>query len=294
LEPTIGIAGTGDMGSAVGRVLRDSGLRVITSLAGRSGASRALAADAGFEDLGSLTEVVNQCDVFLSILPPSAAFDFAEHAARLIAAAAREIVYVDCNAVSPATVQRIADLFAGGPARFVDVGIVGPAPRPGEPGSTRFYVSGEFRNAVLSLTAPEIRGVDLGDSIGQASALKMCYAALNKGTNAMLTNLLLAARKFGIDNELLAEFAESQPEAMQRIERRIPFLAADAERFAGEMAEIAAAFDAAGVSGDFYRGARWLFEVLARSELAAETRASQPSQRSLEQAMRAFSAVIED
>lgn len=291
---TIGILGTGDMGSAVGMVLGRAGYRVVTDLSGRSAASRALAAKASLEDLGSLEAVIGESGIFLSILPPAAAFGFAGSASEVIRAQGRPVVYADCNAVSPATVRRIEALFADSPARFVDIGIVGPAPRIETASPTRFYVSGPFREALLHLDVPEITMVDMGDPIGRASALKMCYAAMTKGTTALHANLLLAARRLGIGAELFAEIESSEPEAAQRMARRVPFLAATAERFTGEMAEIAATFDAAGVSGDFYRGAQWLYALIARSALAGETRASQPAERSLEEALAAYAATIDD
>lgn len=291
---TIGILGTGDMGSAVGAVLGRAGYRVVTDLSGRSAASRALAAKAALEDLGSLEAVIGESGIFLSILPPAAALGFARSASEVIRAQGRPIVYADCNAVSPATVGRIEALFADGPARFVDVGIVGPAPRIETANPTRFYVSGPFREALLRLDVPEIAMVDMGDAIGRASALKMCYAAMTKGTTALHANLLLAARRLAIGAELFAEIDSSEPEAARRMSRRVPFLAATAERFTGEMAEIAATFDAAGVSGDFYRGAQWLYALVSHSSLAGETRASQPAERSLEEALAAYAAAIDD
>ncbi|HUF72781.1 MAG TPA: DUF1932 domain-containing protein [Gammaproteobacteria bacterium] len=290
---TIGILGTGDMGSAVGAVLGRAGYRVVTALAGRSAASRALATGAGFDDLGSHDRLIGESELLLSILPPAAACDFAAASAAIIRARGREIVYADCNAVSPVTVRSIETLFAGGPARFIDIGIVGPAPKPKTASPTRFYVSGADRQAVLGLDVPELAMIDMGDRIGRASALKMCYAAMNKGVDALYANLLLAARRLGVQRELMRELESSQPEAGSRIARRVPFLAATAERFTGEMAEIAATFDAAGVSGDFYRGAEWLYALLARSALAAETRATQPDERSLEEALAAYAAALD-
>jgi 3-hydroxyisobutyrate dehydrogenase-like beta-hydroxyacid dehydrogenase len=280
------------MGSAVANVLRRAGHRVVTSLRGRSAASCELARKAGMEDVGSLEALFEASDVFLSILPPSAADGFAREAAPVIAALGCELTYADCNAVAPSTVRRIAGLFTGGPAAFVDVGIVGPAPRPGAESPTRFYVSGPARDRLLPLAAPEITQIDMGDAIGSASALKMCYAAMNKGVDALYTDILLAARRLDVEQALLREFDGSQQEAARRMARRIPFLAATAARFTGEMIEIAETFDAAGVSGDFHRGAAWVYELLSRSALAAETRATLPAERSLAEALAALEAVL--
>jgi 3-hydroxyisobutyrate dehydrogenase-like beta-hydroxyacid dehydrogenase len=287
-QPTIGVVGTGDMGSAVGRVLKGAGYRVVTALDGRSPNSQSLAAAAGLEDLGQLDAVLAIADVFLSIVPPASAFDFAHRAAESIRSQARDIVFADCNAVSPETVNAIAALFTGGPARFVDIGIVGPAPEPARTGTTRFYVSGQDRGPLFDIAVPEIDNVDMGDAIGRASAIKMCYAAMNKGVNALYATVLVAARQLGVDTELLTEFELSQAEAARRMADRIPFLPATAERFTGEMIEIAQTFEAAGVTGDFHRGAEWLYRLVADSPLAGETRLTQPAERSLDAALAAY------
>jgi hypothetical protein len=188
----------------------------------------------------------------------------------------------------------MAAAFDGTRARFVDVGIVGPAPKQAAPGPTRFYVSGPERGALLALAVPALALIDLGEPIGRASAIKICYAAMNKGVDALYATILLAAGRLDVATALREEFAASQPEALTRMQRRIPFLAATAARYTGEMAEIAAGFEAAGVSGEFHRGAEWLYAVLARSAFAAETRASLPAERSLDEALATFAAALEE
>jgi 3-hydroxyisobutyrate dehydrogenase-like beta-hydroxyacid dehydrogenase len=280
------------MGSAVGRVLLAAGFRVVTALDGRSRASRALAEAAGLEDLHSLESVLATCDVFLSILPPAAAHAFAVEAGAISNDLQRSIIYADCNAVAPATAQKIADIFTGGPATFADVGIVGPAPRAGAAHPTRFYASGPARHELERLALPEMRWIDMGEPVGRASAIKMCYAAMNKGVDALYANILLASLRLGVDAELRSEFEQSQPEAAARMARRIPFMAATAERYSDEMGEIAATLEAAGLSGDFHRGAKWIYALLARSALATETRATLPDERSLDEALDAFVAAL--
>src|SRR4030095_12813474 len=116
----------------------------------------------------------------------------------------------------------------------------------------------------------EIELVDMGEEIGAASALKMTYAALNKGTDALHTAVLLAGARLGVLPALLKEFESSQAEALARMKARVPFLAATSARFTGEMAEIADTFAAAGVTPDFHRGAEWVYAQLASTPLAAE------------------------
>src|SRR5690606_27526913 len=238
---TIAVVATGEMGSAVGAAFVRRGHRVVTDLTGRSGASRELAAGAGIEDVAGLAPLVEAADIILSIVPPAAALAFARRIAAVLEGTAARPVFVDCNAVAPATVAGIAAHFDALGAPFVDAGIVGPAPRPDRP-PTRLYVSGEARGALLPLDVPEITVIDMGPDAGRASAIKMCYAALNKGFDALLTNVLLAAERLGVRAELADELASSQPEAASRAARRVPTLAATAERYVPEMREIAATF----------------------------------------------------
>lgn len=307
---TIAVIGTGDMGSAVGAALVRRGYRVVTDSTGRSEHSRALAARAGIENVGSLEAVVAAADMILSILPPAAAPAFADRVAAVIGETATrprgkslstspssslsDCLFVDCNAVSPDTLHGMARSFAAVGAPFLDVGIVGPAPRPQAPRPTRFYVSGADRSALLELDVPELRVIDMGPEPGRASAIKMCYAGLNKGVDALYTAILLAAERLDVRPELMAELEASQSEAARRMASRIPFLAATAERYTGEMREIAATFAAADVTPDFHHGAAWLYALLARTPLAEETRASLPPQRSLDDALDVFAAALSD
>jgi 3-hydroxyisobutyrate dehydrogenase-like beta-hydroxyacid dehydrogenase len=192
-------------------------------------------------------------------------------------------VFADCNAVAPATVAAIARTLEAAGAPFADVGIVGRAPGKGE--RTRFYVSGPARAAVLELAVDELELIDLGADIGTASALKMAYSALNKGTDALLTAVLLAAERLGVRPALLRELEGSQAEALSRMRARVPFLGSTAKRFAPEMAEIAQAFESVGVTPQFHRGAEWLYDLVAMTPFAAETRATQPKHRSLDEAL---------
>jgi len=288
---TVGVVGTGDMGSAVGGALARAGYRVVTALDGRNAHSRALAESAGIEDLGSLEAVVRSVDLLLSIVPPAAAAGFAAAAARAMLAAGVRPTFADCNAVAPATVLAIERELAPAGAPFVDVGIVGRGPRPnGE--RTRFYVSGGARAAMLELAVGEIELVDLGPEVGTASALKMAYSALNKGTDALLAAVLLAAERLDVRAPLMRELEFSQAEALARMRLRVPFLAATAARVAPEMAEIAATYESVGVTPLFHRGAEWLYALLATTPLAGETRATLPRQRSLDDALAVFNAAL--
>jgi 3-hydroxyisobutyrate dehydrogenase-like beta-hydroxyacid dehydrogenase len=290
---TVAIVGTGDMGSAVGGALVRAGYRVVTAGEGRGALSRELAAAAGIEDVGTLAALVREAELVLSIVPPAAAASFAASAVHAMRAAGVAPVFAECNAVAPATVAAIAGTVAPSEAPFVDVGIVGRGPKPGGE-RTRFYVSGPARAAVLGLAVDELELVDLGPDVGAASAMKMAYSALNKGTDALLTAVLLAAERLGVRAPLMRELELSQAVALKRMRARVPFLGATAKRFAPEMAEIAKTFDSVGVTPQFHLGAEWLYALVATTPLAAETRATQPRERSLDEAVTVFAAALDE
>jgi len=249
---TVAVISPGDMGSAVGRRLREGGLRAVTSLAGRSERTRALAADAGIEDVGSLAAAVRQADVLLSILPPASALQLAgavgRHAGPL---------YVDCNAVSPGTARAIGALVG---ERYVDAGIIG------FPGAPRFYASGPHARELAELPL-DVRVLD-GD-IGQASGLKMCYAALTKGLTALLTESMVTAGTLGVTEAFLAELADSQPQFLAGASRGLPGMVPKAYRWIAEMEEIAATFEEAGLTPRMLLGAADVYRLVEEARTAA-------------------------
>ena len=287
---TIAVMSPGDMGHAVGRTLREQGFRVITALAGRSAHSRALAERGGLEDVDTLAQLVSQADLVLSIMPADAAAVFATAAADAMGATGGTPIFADCNAIAPATSRKIGDIIGAAGAVFVDGGIIGAPPGTGTP--PRLYVSGPDADQLLSLNGLELNIVSLGPELGRASALKMCYAALTKGTMTLDTAVLLAGTQLGVYDELKAEFAGSQQAAFKRMESRVPWLAMDAGRWTGEMEEIAKTFGNAGLPAKFHQAAAEIFRLLATSPLQAETRETADRDRTLDDAVRAFAKAL--
>ena len=286
---TIGIIGAGDMGSGVAAALVAAGYTVVTDLSERSAHSRGLAAHAGARDVGSLRGVLEAAELVLSIVPPAQA----EAVARAVAGHAPIAgIFADCNAVSPASVAGLLGHVSRTGVRVLDVGIIGSPPARAGGRGTRFYVCGAARSELLALEVPGIVVVDMGPEIGRGSAIKMAYASLNKGVDALLTTIALSAMRLGVDAEFFAEIEASQGQLLERMHAHIPFLAATAERYVPEMREIAATFSQAGTTPAFHEGAAWLYDVLAHSSLAAETRDSLPAHRSLNDALEAFAAAL--
>jgi 3-hydroxyisobutyrate dehydrogenase-like beta-hydroxyacid dehydrogenase len=263
---TVAVLAPGDMGHAVAAVLKARGLRVVTCLAGRSARTRALAAVAGIEDLGDEVALVRAADALLAILVPAQAEALAARIAPALRAAGTDLLYVDCNAIAPQTACEVGRIVEAAGARFVDAGIIGPPPRPGA-AATRFYASGA---AAAELAQLRDYGLDvrvIGPRAGDASAVKICYAALTKGTTAIMTELALAAEHLGVSEALRAEFADSQPEMLERMERGVPAMVPKAHRWVGEMEEIAKTFAALGLTPLTFEGAAALYALVAGTPL---------------------------
>ena len=287
---TIGIVSAGDMGSGVGAALVGRGFRVVTALDGRSERTRALAARAGMADVGTLDAVMAAADTVLSILPPARAGEFARAAVTAMERANRRPAFVDCNAIAPATVRAIAEDVASVAASFADVGIIGLP--PGRAKATRFYASGPAVDRVSALAGDDLIVHAVGPEVGRASAIKMCYASMTKGTFSLQTAVLIAAERLGVSAEVRAEFADSQAAALAAMERRVPFVAADADRWIGEMEEIAATYAAAGLTPKYHEAAAEMFRLLAASPLGAETRETADRTRTLDEAVRIYTETL--
>ena len=260
---TVGIQSPGDMGHSVGAVLKAHGLRVVSMLAGRSPRTRALAAEAGIEPLGSLQELLQAADVVLSIMVPDRALEAARELAGVMAATGQARLFVDCNAVSAATSLAIGTAIGAAGGTYVDASIIGPPPR--RPGLTRFYASGRAAGHFAALGAHGLEIRVLGPHIGQASHFKTCYASLTKGLLALSTQALVAAQHLTLHDALVEELGASQPALLQWLQRALPTMPPKAQRWVGEMREHAAAFEALGLSPLLMDGAAELYAQVART-----------------------------
>ena len=258
MATTVGLLHPGDMGAVVGACARAAGQRVLWASAGRSGETRARAAAAGLEDAGTVAAVIAASDVVLSICPPHAALDLA----REVAAQRFGGLFVDGNAVAPATAREIGTTVEQAGANFVDGGLIGPPPRAA--GSTRLYLSGrEAKRAVALFESSALEAIAVNDVPGAASALKMVYAAFTKGTSALLMGVRALAASEGVDDALLAEWHRSQPDLPRKSEAAARDNAKKAWRFVGEMHEIASTFASAGLPEGFHEAAAEVFQRMA-------------------------------
>ena len=284
---TIAILSPGNMGAAVGQVLRESGYDVVTNLDGRSERTRTLAESAGFRAVRGMDGVVGEADLIMSILVPSEAISVAREAAAAMERTGARPAFADCNAVSPDTARELGEIIEAADGRFIDAGIIGGPPGPGS--APRFYASGPHEAIIGELDGKGIDVPLLGGEVGRASAIKMCYASMTKGASALNTAALVAAHRLGLSSELESELSSSRAAALKQMQSLIE-LPGKAFRWVGEMEEIAATFESVGVTGHFHHGAAEVFRMVADSPLGDERPETIDPNRTLQETVEVFAA----
>jgi L-threonate 2-dehydrogenase len=260
MAPVVAVIAPGAMGAGVGKRLVDNGLKVLTSLKGRSQETQARAKQAGI--VGASDEEIAASDFILSILPPGDALSLAQHFAPVLKASNSKPVYVDCNAINPRTVDKVATAIALTECPFVDAGIIGSPPKPGDAGP-RLYASGPAapRFATLRDYGLDIRVLE--GALSAASALKMSYAGITKGTQAIGAAMMLAATRAGSADALFAELSSSQKEMFSWFKRGLAMMPPKAYRWIAEMHEIAGFVAEDSAAHELYEGAAHFYERIA-------------------------------
>ncbi len=235
----IGILSIGEMGYHWARLLKEHGVEVMTSSRGRSEVTQKRADNAGVPSV-PLSTLVSEADLIVSIVVPSAARKVASQVARALSKAGRkDCLYLDANAISPMTADAVSQSLSQAQASFVDGCIIGSATKLQE---ATVYVSGSRAEELRGLRDSGFSVEVLGPTTGQASAFKIVYAGLTKGLQALLTELLLGARKFDLLQEIMRRYEESFPGLVSKVGRGISALPIHASRRAEEMRELRATF----------------------------------------------------
>lgn len=287
---TVGILSPGDMGHAIGGVLQQHGMRVITNVRDRSERTRSLARFAGIQEVPDDETLVREADILLSILPPAQAYGCAERIAAALRTTGATPLFADCNAIAPQTALTLDPLITEAGGSFVDVGIIGGPPRTGGQGGPRLYASGS-RAADLALLSNY--GLDvriLGEQSGQASGLKMCYASLTKGLTALATESLVAAQVLGLQEPLMAEF-QALP-FFKTIQRLVPGMPPKAYRWVGEMQEIARTFADLDLPPQMPEGAASLYRFIEGTVLGSELPEQRHHGQTLEEVISLLAAAL--
>ncbi len=272
------------MGHAVGQELINNGIPVLTCLVGRSERTRKLAEKAGIKAVPTYDNLVEETNLILSILVPGEAENAAKKIADTMKKVGRTTVYVDCNAIAPATSIKIDKIIREAGGSYVDASIVGPPPGRGR--LTKFYASGPNVEAFKALTNYGLEVRVIGSEIGLGKGIKMTYAALTKGLTGISTQLLTAAWKMGIYDSLESLFEETQQIQLNRMERMVPSMPHRAGRWISEMEEISKTFEHLGMTPLIYQGLADLYRFINETPLAEETAETYDRNRPLKQVIK--------
>lgn len=265
---TVAVLSPGDMGHAVGRRLREHELDVVTCLAGRSDRTRNLADKAGIRNVSTMEELVERSDLVMSMTVSAAVPGVCQSVADALTATGADTLFAECNAVSPQLVRELEPIITDAGGRFVDASIIGGPPRPGY--SPHFYASGESAAEFEQLNDFGLEVLKLDGETGQASGIKMCYAAMTKGSWALYTQLLMAAELMGLTEPLLAEFRSGQQAVLQRMERTIPTVPPRSRRWVSEMEEIRDTFAHLGMTPHLFEGVTQMYQFIGDTPLGEE------------------------
>jgi len=243
----IGIMSIGEMGFHWAKLLKSHGVDVLTYDRDRGEVSRKRAENAGVVSVPTMNALVREAELIVSIVVPSAA----KKVARNVAKAARntgrkDLLFCDANAISPMTADAIAKVLAPAGVHFIDGCIIGSAAKMGK--GTIVYLSGPQVQQLGGLEAFNIPLKILGTSTNQASAFKVVYAGLTKGLQGLFCELLMGARRFGLLNEVRAQYEESFPGLLDKVAPSIIGLQIHAGRRAEEMDELKRTFTRHGLN----------------------------------------------
>jgi 3-hydroxyisobutyrate dehydrogenase-like beta-hydroxyacid dehydrogenase len=250
------------MGSALARVWRQGGLRVVATVGLRSERTRRLAESADVELLPDLDALVAAADAVVSVVPPAAAGSVAREVAAAAGRGRVTPLFADLNAIAPRTVRDLDH----GRLDLVDGSISGPPPL--RPGTTTVYLSGMRAAELADVPAPGLDVRVVGAEIGLASAVKMSTASVYKGTVALLAHALVAARHQGVLEHVLEDLKGSYPQLVTSPGPVVARAAAKSPRYIDEMREIAASQGEAGLTPALFDAMAIVYADLARSDLA--------------------------
>jgi 3-hydroxyisobutyrate dehydrogenase-like beta-hydroxyacid dehydrogenase len=281
---SVAILSPGDMGHAIGQLLRENELKVFTCLTGRSVRTCELSEKAGIIDVPNMNDLVEQSDVVMSVTVSEAVPGLCHEIADAVKATGTDLLFAECNAIAPSLSAEMQKVLDEGGARYVDASIIGPPPRNGS--SPRLYVSGDNAIEMVQLRDFGLDVRNLGDQLGRASGIKMCYAAMTKGTAALHTELLIAAEKMGLSEELMVEFTNGHQSVVDRMESWIPSMPAKSRRWVSEMEEIEATFRDLGLTPNIFKGVADMYRMVGATSLGDENPETRDTNRNLAETVR--------
>lgn len=208
----VGLIGYGEVGSIFAVALRGAGATVSAYDRKFNDPARGPEAvdacnAASVRALGSMDDLLPGMALVISAVTASSTLAVAEQAARGIAPGT---FYLDVNSASPETRRRCAQLIAAAGGRYIESAVMTSVPPYGI--KVPMLLGGEHAGPATELLASLGFDAKIASAeIGVASAIKMCRSVMIKGMEAMVIESLVSARKFGVEEHVLASLAETFP-----------------------------------------------------------------------------------
>ena len=235
-KPTVGILYCGELGTAFGKLLRQGGLRVVTTCQDRSRATYERALSSGINILPTLADVAAQSHFVFSFVLPLAAVDVARQYLRCSCLRPQHGIFVEGNSIGLQAMEEIKSLMAVQNVPLVDAAVNGGANRLEDLGV--LHVSGPRVGEVEGLCHGLMRVNPLGEYIGSASCLKLLISGIAKGLPALFLETSVLAERAGMSEAFLQGCCQFYPDLMKMIERTLITYPRHACRRVGEIANV--------------------------------------------------------
>ena len=252
----IGLLHPGAMGASIGAQLTSKTHTVLWWPEGRSERSAKRAEQAGLTPSSQIDDWLTT-DYIISICPPAAA----ESIAQSVIDWGYQGTLIEANAISPMRLRDIAKKLEASGVQVIDGSVIGGPVWPGDGAlSSVIACSGKGADAFVALFEETgFEGRVVSTELGDASSLKMVFAALTKGSVALIAEILNVAEQLGVRPDLERLWGDR---ATQQRHNQVSTNAAKAWRFAGEMREISRTFSEVGAAPGFHEAAAQVFERL--------------------------------
>jgi len=161
----------------------------------------------GVQPCTSAEELAQQVDLVVSAVTASNAHAVAQAVAPHLRAGA---FFLDLNSASPATKQHCSEVINAAGGRYVESGVMTSVPPHGI--RTPMLLGGAHAKDLLPhLLAWGCDAQIAADTVGVASAIKMCRSIMIKGLEALVVESYTTARHYGVEAQMLATMAETFP-----------------------------------------------------------------------------------
>jgi len=242
----IGFVGFGEAGSHLAKGLRGAGVTQITAYDIQSTDLIYRRAEETETTLvKSNAELAAASDIIFSTVTANQAAAAAAQTAPHLTA---QHLYADLNSVSPALKQSLAQTIETAGARFVEVAVMSAVPPHGH--KVPMLTGGPWAAEFAERLTPFGMKIEVGAAqVGSAAATKMCRSIMIKGIEALLTECVLGATRYGADERVFASLGESLPgvDWAKMATYMVGRVVMHGERRAREMEEVVETLRSAGV-----------------------------------------------